>query len=250
MKLVIATPFYEVKAYSPYITSLLNSIKVLTELGIEYDYYELSGDSYVDRAKNALVHRFLQSDATHIMMIDSDMAWDVKGFANILKASLLGADVVGAAYPCKNNWEFFGCVPNLVDGYAVGKEIGDVKLVDMYCIPGGFLIYSRKAFEKTRENLKFYINPSNNEKILEVFKCNVEPSGGRVGEDVYFQLRYKECGGKVWLVPDVTIEHYGVKAWVGNYNEFMIKTELEANKKAKDEQEEIDYLKNMLKAVQ
>jgi hypothetical protein len=237
MKLVIATPFYEVKAYSPYIVSLVNTIRLLNEAGIEYDYYELSGDSYVDRAKNSIVHRFLQSDATHLMMIDSDMAWDINGFARVLKAAVMGAEVVGAGYPCKNNWEFYGCVPNMEDNQFLGKEIGDMRLLDMWCIPGGFLIYSREAFERARPNLKYYVNPENNEKILEAFRCNIEESGGRVGEDVYFQLRYKEAGGKLWLMPDITIQHYGVKAWEGNYHDFLLRQKIANEKNALDAQE-------------
>jgi hypothetical protein len=238
MKIVIATPFYEVKAYSPYIVSLIDSIRLLQEAGIDYDYYELSGDSYVDRAKNSIVHRFLQSDATHLMMVDSDMQWDVNGFARILKAAIAGAEVVGAAYPCKNNWEFYGCVPKYENGQFLGKEIGDMRLLDMYCIPGGFLVYSRAAFERTRPLLKSYINPENNEAILEAFKCNIEASGGRVGEDVYFQLRFKEAGGTVWLEPDVTIRHYGVKAWEGNYHKFLLKQKIEGERAAEIAQSE------------
>lgn len=223
IKLIIATPFYEVKAFSPYIVSLLDSLRLLHELGIEWDYYELSGDSYVDRAKNSLVHKFLESDATHILMIDSDMSWDVVGFGRIIKAALAGFEVVGAAYPCKNNWEFFGCVPNYnAEGQLLGKEIGDIRLLDMWCMPGGFICYSRMAFERARPNLQTYHDKTAGIDYLECFKCNIEENGGRVGEDVYFQLRYKEAGGIVWLEPDVTIRHFGVKAWEGNYHEFLL----------------------------
>ena len=224
MKLVIATPFYEVKAYSPYITSLLNSVKVLDELGIEWDYYELSGDSYVDRAKNTLVHRFLQSDFTHIFMVDSDESWDVEGFARLIRAALDGAEVVGGAYPCKNNWEFFGCIPKIDEetGFVMGKENGDIRLLDMWGIPGGFIIYSREAFERTRPNLKTYTDPIRNETYLECFNCHIEEGGSRVGEDIYFQIRYKEMGGKVWLEPNINILHWGIKAWAGNYHEYLL----------------------------
>lgn len=224
-KLVIATPFYEVKAYSPYIPSLLNSIRVLQELDIEWDYYELSGDSYVDRAKNSLIHRFLESDFTHIFMVDSDMAWQVEGFARIIKAAMAGFEIVGAGYPCKNNWQFFGCVPNFHEnGQVLGKEVDDMRLLDMWCIPGGFICYSREAIEKTRKNLNVYEDKKTGIKYLECFKCNIEEdTGGRVGEDVYFQLRYKEAtGGKIWLEPNVTIQHIGIKAWEGNYHEFLL----------------------------
>jgi len=257
--LVIASCYYEVKAYSPYVTSLVNSINVLHELQLPFDYYELSGDSYVDRAKNALVHRFLKSDASHMLMIDSDEAWDVEGFCRILKAAMMGAEVVGAAYPCKNNWEFFGCIPNKSeDGSFLGKEIGETRLLDMWGIPGGFIMYSRKAFERTRPNLDTYTEPTTGEEILEAFKCNIEPhkiktkeeleamdkeelaelaykmqkglrgSGGRIGEDIYFQKRYKEMGGIVWLEPNVTIQHYGIKAWEGNYHDFLLRCKAES----------------------
>jgi hypothetical protein len=140
----------------------------------------------------------------------------------VLKAAIMGAEVVGAAYPCKNNWEFYGCVPNTEDGMFKGKEIGTVRLLDMWCIPGGFLIYSKKAFERARPKLKEYEAPETKEKILEAFRCNIEDNGYRIGEDVYFQQRYKEAGGIVWLEPDATIQHYGVKAWQGNYHQYLL----------------------------
>ena len=231
MKIVISTPFYEVKAYSPYIVSLINSIRVLDELKIEWDYYELSGDSYVDRAKNSLIHRFLQSDATHIFMVDSDLAWDVEGFARVLKAALAGCEVVGGAYPNKNNWSTYGAIPNIdaESGMIMGKEMAGMRLMDMLGIPGGFIIYSREAIERTRPNLNSYTNWDKDEKgeprqvtYLECFRCNIEPDGGRIGEDIYFQRRYREAGGMLWCEPNVNFQHFGVKGWAGNFNEYCL----------------------------
>jgi len=90
-------------------------------------------------------------------------------------------------------------------------------------IPGGFILYSRKSFERARPNLNSYIAPEINESILECFRCNVEKSGGRIGEDIYFQTRYKEVGGTVWCEPNVTIQHFGVKGWEGNYQDHLLK---------------------------
>lgn len=229
--LVIATPFYSVTAFAPYITSLIDSIKVLDELGIRHTYYQVTGDSYVDRAKNSLVDQFLQSDFSHIFMVDSDESWDVVGFARLIKAAMSGCEIVGGAYPCKNNWEFYGCVPNYgPDGMLMGKEFNGMRLLDMNCIPGGFLIYSREAFERTRPFLKEYYSPELKRPILEVFRCNIEANGGRVGEDIYFQRRYKDAGGgPIWLEPDITIGHYGVKEWRGNYHEFLLKQKAEGD---------------------
>lgn len=249
-KLAIATPFYEVKAYSPYIVSLLESMKVLNELKIDYDYIQISGDSYVDRAKNSLVHRFLQSEGTHLMMIDSDLSWDAKGFMRLLKASILGAEVVGGTYPNKNNWDTFGVIPiKTEDGYFVGIEKEGLRLLEMRGIPGGFLIYSRKAFERTMPNVAVSHEPINNVDYYEFFKCSVERNdykpkspeeyyemskedliaelalankkgkGIKLGEDIYFQARYREMGGKIFLEPNISFQHWGVKGWEGNFHD-------------------------------
>lgn len=226
LKIAIATPFYEIKGYSPYISSLVKSIRMLEKLGLEYDYYELSGDSYVDRAKNSLAHRFMQSDCTHLFMIDSDLAWDEDGFGRIIRAGAMGAEVVGGAYPNKNNWDTFGCIPIEEDGSIIGKEIGDIRLLEMWGIPGGFILYSRAAFERTKPALKEYTDYSIETTFTEYFKCNVEDFGGRVGEDIFFQMRYRECGGKVWMDPNITFTHFGVKGWEGNYHKHLLKTRL------------------------
>jgi hypothetical protein len=252
MKLAICTPFYEIKGYSPYITSLMQSVQVLHALGIEFEYYEISGDSYVDRAKNTLAHRFMESDATHLFMIDSDMAWTATGFAKMIKNALHGFEVIAAAYPCKNVWEFFGCIPKLDEkGFHLGKEVNDIRVLDMLGVPGGFIIYSREAFERTKPNISTYTDLKHGITYHEYFKCNIERDkpktleelqamtheelatlamalqgpklgGHRIGEDIYFQQRYREMGGRVWMEPDITISHYGVKGWVGNYHEYIL----------------------------
>jgi hypothetical protein len=222
VKLAIATPFYEVKAYSPYIVALINSLKVLDELGIAYDYYELSGDSYVDRAKNTLIDKFLKGDCTHILMIDSDLSWDVPGFARLIKDALAGAEVIGGGYPNKNNWTTFGVIPMAEDGVPIGIDNGIIRVLEVRGIPGGFIVYSRKAIERARPNLQSYVDLKTGEEFLECFKCNIEEHGGRIGEDIYFQERYREMGGKVWLEPNISFKHFGVKAWEGNYHEYLL----------------------------
>lgn len=224
---VIGTPFYEVKGYAPYIRSLVFTINAFNFFKVPWEYRDVWGDSYVDRAKNSIVHDFLKNEKhSHLLMIDSDESWDVHGVMRIIKAAKYGAEVVGAAYPCKNNWEFYGCVPKIdEDGSFVGKEVdvpGGLRLLSMEAMPGGFICYSRKAFERARPLLNSYHAPETGEEILEAFKCNVEEHGGRIGEDVYFQQRYMEAGGTVWCEPNVNIQHWGVKAWEGNYQDYLI----------------------------
>jgi hypothetical protein len=266
MRLMIASAFYMVTAYAPQILCLMEATKVLEQLGVNYTYTQLCGDSYVDRAKNNLVHEFLKTDYTHLMIIDSDETWDVEGFARLIKAALSGCEIVAGLYPCKNNWEFYGGYPLEKDGAIMGIEKDGMRLIEMDIVPGGFIIYSREAFERTRPNLDSYVNPDNSDLILEAFRCNIEylghkifkreeledmevpqlvdivmqnqrggRKGGRIGEDIYFQKRYKEMGGKIWCEPDITMGHFGVKEWRGNYHEFLLNTRVRNQENKQEE---------------
>ncbi len=254
-KLCIASGFYEVKAYAPQIKCLMEAFKSLDLMGIQHTYTQLCGDSYVDRCKNSLVHEFLKTDFTHLMIIDSDETWELEGFARLIRASLQGHEIVAGLYPCKNNWQFFGGWHLEEDGFIVGYEKDDMRLIKMDLVPGGFIIYSRNAFERTRHLLDNYVDPETSELHLECFRCNIEipglrrhsreelenmePSqlidlvlanqqggrkGGRVGEDIYFQRRYKQAGGEIWCEPNISMGHYGVKEWTGNYHEYLMST--------------------------
>lgn len=217
LKLLIATPFYEVKAFSPYISSLMKTVALLQKIGVEYDYWELSGDSYVDRARNTIANKFMETDFTHLLFIDSDMSWDLEGFSRLLKADV---DIVGAGYPCKNNWDFFSCVLNChEDGRPKVNEQG---LLSAWGVPTGFMKIRREVFERLAEADpdNFYIETIDEEPVKRFnFFGRVPP----LGEDISFCRRWVEkAGGELWVQPNITMGHYGVKKWEGNYHEFLM----------------------------
>jgi hypothetical protein len=254
--LCIASAFYEVKAFAPQIPCLLEIQRVMQEMNIPLHYFQLCGDSYPCRAKNSLVHKFLQSDYTHLMIIDSDETWEAEGFLRLIRASIAGFEIVAGLYPCKNNWEFYGGCPRIdEEGAIYGTEIDDMRLVELTVAPGGFIIYSRNAFERTRPILDSYIAPETGEYVLECFKVNLEieglkrhtpeelekydreklielvlanqtggRQGSRIGEDVYFMTRYRRMGGQIWCEPNMTMGHFGIKEWTGNYHDYLMRS--------------------------
>jgi len=221
IKLAIATPFYEIKGYSPYIVSLARTIEFLlkytdVDFSPERDYWEHSGDSYPDRARNALADKFLKSDRTHMFFIDSDHQWEVEGFMRVL---LSPGEIVGAGYPCKNVWSFFGCILNtLPDGRPRVTPDG---LISAWIVPAGFMRIERGVFEKMKEMVDFnkHVNPETG-VVQDVFDfySRIQP----YGEDSSFCLRAEKAGILRWVQPNVTITHYGVKGWRGNYHEEMM----------------------------
>lgn len=242
MKVVIATPFYELKGFSPYIVSLTATVRMLTMYGIQWQFQELSGDSYVHRARNNMCDKFLEDpDNTDLFFIDSDMAWNPEAFINMC---MLPEGVVGGSYPVKNGWDNWTSIPELkvVDGEhrLQGRELGDgTALVEAHVLAGGFLRIKREVLEKFREHYPdlWYREPSTRpdepgRKYTQFFAAKDEDHQF-VGEDHYFSKRLREMGMKMFIYPNANIEHFGVKGWFGNFDKFLREN---SKKKAGNEQ--------------
>lgn len=234
MKVVIATPFYEVKAFSPYVTSLMATARLMHALGIDYRFLELSGDSYVHRARNTLADMFLRDpDATDLFFVDSDMSWDPEAF---VKMCILPDDVVGGAYPVKNNWGAWTSIPKITDGandsikHLQGRNIGDGNsLIEARVLAGGFIRIKRSVLERFREHHvnDWYVEPStdpeNPEHKFTKFFAAEQIEHRFFGEDHYFAKKLTDMGIRTFIYPNVNIVHWGTKDFAGNYDLFLKK---------------------------
>jgi len=230
IKVILATPFYEMKGWSPYIVSMCNTIKILTMMGIEHEYWELSGDSYVERAKNTIMTKFLEDpDATDLFMIDSDMQWDAAAVAKLLH---FPEEVVVGSYPQKNAWGKWTSLPVVKqDGdktHPVGRVLPDGSaLILADYLAGGFMRIKRSALEKFRDHFKdlryhdVSADPSTPDREYICFSECITKGGLRWGEDRIFGQRLKEVGVQVFIYPNINFGHYGVKGWLGNFDTFL-----------------------------
>ena len=230
MKLIIATPFYELKGFSPYITALTQTLRLLSLAGIDWRFVELSGDSYVHRARNTICDVFLRDpDATDLFFIDSDMSWNPKA---VVDMCMLPDDIVGAAYPVKNNWKHWTSIPRLQtkDGVGTmhGRDLGNgVPLIEAFVLAGGFLRLKRRALEKFREHYTdlWYeektTDPEDPDHRYTAFFGAESISHKFYGEDHYFARRCREMGMKMFIYPDVDIVHWGYQNFTGNYHKFL-----------------------------
>jgi hypothetical protein len=231
MKLIICTPFYELKAFSPYVVSLTNTTRLLTEVGIDWRFMELSGDSYVHRARNTMCDVFMQDpDATDLFFVDSDMSWDPEAF---VKMCLLPQAIIGGSYPVKNGWDKWTSIPQVVQDedksfHMKGIELGDGSaLIEAHVLAGGFLRIKREAFERFRKHFPdlWYHEPSTDpekpdRRYTQFFAA--ESEGHQfIGEDHMFSKRMREMGEKMFIYPNVDIVHWGYKDFGGNLDKFL-----------------------------
>lgn len=230
MKVIIGTPFYEMRGFSPYIFSLTHTIRLLTQMGIEHEYWELSGDSYVDRAKNTLMTKFLEDpDATDLFIIDSDMQWDPHGFINMLA---LPEEVVVGSYPQKNAWGKWTSSPLLIEEngkhHPVGRVLPDGSaLIKSAFLAGGFMRIKRSALQKFKDSYPQYrykdssADPSAPDREYVEFNTCEIADGLRWGEDRVFGKRLAALGVDIWIYPNISFGHYGIKGWMGNFDKFL-----------------------------
>lgn len=231
MKVIIATPFYEMRGFSPYIFSLTHTIRLMTQAGIEHEFWELSGDSYVDRAKNTIMTKFLEDpDATDLFMIDSDMAWDPDA---VIKMLMLPEEIVVGSYPQKNGWSKWTSAPEVKEGedgkfHPVGRMLEDGSaLIKSQYLAGGFMRIKRQALQKFKDSYPQYrykdssADPGAPEReYVEFSTCEIK-DGLRWGEDRVFGKRLGAIGIEAWIYPNINFGHYGIKGWTGNFDHWL-----------------------------
>lgn len=230
MRVVIATPFYELKAFSPYVVSLVQTLRLLTANGVGFSFMEISGDSYVHRARNTICDAFLEDEeATDLFFIDSDMSWNPEAF---LKMCLLPQPVLGGSYPVKNKWDAWTSIPKQHEEGGKpalkGVELPDGSaLIEAHVLAGGFLRLKRDALVKFREKFPDdnYTEPSTRpddpeRKFTEFFFAG-KIDGKFFGEDHYFSMKMRNAGIPMFIFPNVDITHWGYNAFAGNFHKFM-----------------------------
>lgn len=218
-KFMLATPFYDVKGFSPYIMSLVQTITTLVSAKIPFEYIELSGDSYVWRARNLLSERFLNSDCTHLIFLDSDHSWDVNSFLRLLRAD---ADIVGGAYPTKNNWEHYSVTIH-TDENGI-PDVNEEGLIRGQKVPTGFMKIKREVFEQLRAaNRDDWYWEGHGGSIRKMWNYfgHITIDHVAFGEDISFCKRCEALGIKLYVEPRLSINHIGTKTWTGNYHDFL-----------------------------
>lgn len=234
VKLAIATPCYGGQCSNYFSFSLYYLGSLLHELQIQNVLMMSSNESLITRARNRLVRMFLDTDATHLLFIDSDIQF--KPF-DVVRMLLHKKPVVCGSYPLKNIFledladkppmsldevKRTACryVINLQpeDQHNISKTNEPVKistedgLVAIQDAGTGFMLIERHVIEKIIEAYPEieYISECDQRTWYAVFDCIIDKESKRyLSEDYTFCRRWQALGGKVWLDTDIILDHIG-----------------------------------------
>jgi hypothetical protein len=236
LKLAIVTPMYGGACMANYCVAMVDLGRKLSEAGVPFDFYTLSNESLIQRARNVLLHRALQdSSITHILMVDADIGFDSQ---DVLRMLQLDVDFVCGAYSRKHiEWDrvrvavqsgvgdidehasstFVHGLEGLVDV----NRIRDQRLVEIRRSGTGFMMLRRSVFTRLMDSgtLATYRNrqivlsdelAARGDRITAFFHCPLDPrEDDLISEDYYFCDAWRSTGGKIHLAPWVRLSHFG-----------------------------------------
>jgi hypothetical protein len=180
------------------------------------------GDSDLCRARNAIIGKFLESDCTDLMLIDSDISWPIGAISTLVECE---KDFVAASYRGRTDDKdiYFVLWPDKKEMWTSPRTGTPLLKVDGVTI--GFCRLTRACVEKMVDSLNgdFTFDPlCPDEKIP--WLIDFERGNGVRYEEGYSLCRkWRNLGGDVWVDPMINLGHMGPKVFEGNLIEFLDK---------------------------
>jgi hypothetical protein len=185
--LFIATPLHDARMHSVYTHGLLSA----WACGLAQRWSTCNGTGLM-RQRDRLVSDFLESDCSHLLFVDSDIAWSPD---QALKLLATGEEFVGGAY-CKK------APGNFLAARLTGGRKGELLEADH--VATGFLLVARAAIERMVEAFRADTYESGGKSFVALFQQNIHEGT----EDLAFCRKWREIGGQVWLHSGVVLPHF------------------------------------------
>ena len=239
-RLYIATPCYGCTLSTKFLLSLVQLQSECTRRGIECGVDLMGNESLVPRARNILAGRFLNSQATHLLFIDADIAFAPEAVMRLLDSD---KDIVTGVYPRKSyDWGAVqsklgkgdqaehACMMGLdyninVAEQSLQAENGFVKVLDSAT---GFMMIKRGVLETMAEKYKGSLgcvndlpgadkDPTYVREYVALFDCMIDPKTRRyLSEDFAFVRRAQAVGYEVWVDLVSPLCHIGTYHYEGD----------------------------------
>lgn len=233
VNLMIAMPTYQGVVHSGCMLSLFKLSHELRSRSIQQQLRMLDGEM-VARARNRLLADFLESNATHMLFVDSDISFDPQAVIRMLQANL---GVIGGIYPKKMfRWQGMFSHARSADGkpetlaesglsYVVTPVAGGKSSVLRDCaevaeVGTGFLLLQRRVVEamvKRYKKLSYADDcPEKPRRIPCLFDYKTV-NDRYLSEDYFFCHLWRKMGGKVWASLVCPLTHAGTYQFQGDF---------------------------------
>jgi hypothetical protein len=240
-KLMVATPMYGGQCTGTYTQAMMQLTADCANMQIQMTPNFLFNESLITRARNYCCETFMNSDATHLMFIDSDIGFTSRDIFYLMAVTApvdSPYDLIGGPYPKKTiSWEKIVVAVNkgmgdenpeqlsrYVGDYVFNPKAGQQHMgigepCEVLEMGTGFMMIPRRTLEKFSKAFPQYAyRPDHirtkefdgSKKIMQYFQAEIDPKSERyLSEDYWFTQKCQEIGLKTWLCPWMSMTHMG-----------------------------------------
>lgn len=209
-----------------YTISLLSLVQELNKNKIEFVIDFIGNESLIPRARNTSLGKFIQSNFTHLLFIDSDIEFQADAVIDFIK---FDKDVVCGVYAKKSyNWNRLIysmqtetdsneklCSRGLDFNYNINNKntIREGNFIRVKHASTGFMLIKKDIINKLCDNHKELLIKTdnlsnNNNEIYGLFCCMIK-NKIYLSEDYSFCERVNDIGGEVWINVFYNLNHIG-----------------------------------------
>lgn len=219
-KVLFCTPT-RVKPHPAYVEALKNSIPLITGAGYAECYTFESGNPYISAARATMLKKGLDAKCDMFVFLDDDLSWAP---GDLLKLVETPGDVVAGTYRTKeDNINYMGNIRQDARGFPTNvREDG---CIQANCVPAGFLKVTKEAVDKFMKAYPHLCYGPGWDQKVDLFNHGAY-KGLWWGEDYAFCRNWNDLGEKVWLIPDLNINHHSWiddKVYEGNFHEYLMR---------------------------
>lgn len=220
LKVIFCTPTRD-KPSKPYIQSLEDSIPLIVNAGYAEGAIFERGNPYISAARATMLKKGLNAKGDIFVFIDDDLSWDPE---DLLKLIDTPGEVVAGTYRTKEEHDnYMGRV--LMDEYGRPSTIREDGCIEAACVPGGFLKVTKEAVDKFMKGYPELCYGPSYDAAVDLFNHGAY-KGLWWGEDYAFCRNWRDIGGKVWLIPDLNINHHAWDSHLvfpGNFHQYLMR---------------------------
>lgn len=204
--LMIGIPAYDAKIDINSMLTLIQAVPMAGAYGIEMQIAHISGCSILPRARNTLIARFMQSDCTDFLFLDTDVIFKPE---DIFRLMALATDypIVGGVYPKKNKeTELAADLLYSDTGSPITEPVFNI--YEAQHIPTGFMMIRRHVIEQMMHAYPelMYADPHEQLVCYALFDFQLK-NGQYYGEDYIFCQRARDLGMRIYIDPLVELGH-------------------------------------------
>jgi len=213
-EVLFATPAVDHQFAVCFQRSMMETQWLLAQHGVTSGVLVRPGDCFVDKARNKLVGDFLvQFPYTeNFFFLDDDIGWEP---AKVLEFLRRPDPVVAGVYPKKSDSEDkWPC------SFAVNEETGELyEDQGMYLAvlaPPGFMRIKRNVLETLAAQASVFEDREVDGRVVSypyIFESGRGADGKYWGEDFTFCRKVREAGFPIWVDPNITFKHQGIRIW-------------------------------------